>query len=210
MKRSRGLGLIEMLVATCSSLLIVAAVGAFARAESRLLDREACRLRLHEASRRVLDLIARETRGAGFAPIAGDFDGAADGLFVATPDRLELRSDLHGPSALTPPDGHLDADSDERIGFFLNVSRGLVAETVGRQTLSLTLDSMVPPGGLLFRYFDACDVEITPADATGLSAEERASVRRIAVSLVVRDRGSEVVAAEASSVLRNRTGVRCR
>jgi Tfp pilus assembly protein PilW len=210
MKRNRGLGLTEMLVATCSSLLIVAAVGGFARAESRLLEREARRLRLHEASRRVLDLIARELRGAGFAPVAGDFDGATDGLFVATPDRLEVRSDLHGASAQTPPDGRLDGDSDERIGFFLNASRGLVAETVGRQTLSLTLDSMVPAGGLLFRYFDACDLEITPAGGTELSAEQRPSVRRIAVSLVVRDGGGEVITAEASSALRNRTGLRCR
>jgi hypothetical protein len=209
-KRNAGLGLTEMLVAMCSSLLIVAAVGGFARAESRLLDREAHRLRLREASRRVLDLVARELRGAGFAPAAGDFDGATDGLSIAAPDRLEVRSDLHGASAQTPPDGHLDVDSDERIGFFLNASRELVAETVGRQTLSLTLDSMVPAGGLAFRYFDACDLEITPAAGAELSAEERASVRRVGVSLVVRERGGDAITAEVSSALRNRSRLQCR
>jgi Tfp pilus assembly protein PilW len=208
-KKRAGLGLIEILVATCSSLLVLAAVGGFARAEARLLDREARRLRLREASRRVLDLVVREIRGTGFAPTAGTFDGAADGLSIAAPDRIEIRSDWHGSSAGTPPDGVLDPDSDERTGFFLNASRGIVAETVGRQTLSLTLDSMVPADGLLFRYFDVCGLEITPASGPELSADERAKVRRVAVSLVVRERGGETITAEASSALRNRTGLEC-
>lgn len=208
-RKRAGLGLVEMLVATCSSLLVIAAVGGFARAEARLLDREARRLRLREASRRVLDLAVREIRGAGFAPVAGDFDGTADGLSLAAPDRLEIRSDWHGSSGGTPPDGHLDPDSDERTGFFLNASRGIVAETVGRQTLSLTLDSMVSANGLAFRYFDACGEEITPAAGPDLAAEERARVRRVEISLVVREQGGDAITAEASSALRNRVGLRC-
>jgi hypothetical protein len=201
--------LIEMLVAMGSSLLVLAAVGGFARAEARLLGREARRLRLCEASRRVLDLVVREIRGAGFAPAAGTFDGAADGLSVAAPDHLELRSDWHGSSARTPPDGELDPDSDERTGFVLNATRGTVAETIGRQTLSLTLDSMVPANGLLFRYFDACGLEILPAAGPELSSEERSKVRRVDISLVVREPGGEAIAAEASSALRNRTRLEC-
>ncbi len=204
----KGLTLVELLVSLGSSLLIVAAIGGFARDESRWLDREARRLRLREASRRVLEMVVRELRGAGFAPVAGGFDGASEGVSVAQPDHVEVCSDLHGATAESPPDGALDADSDERIGFFASPSRGVVSQSVGRQTLSLTLESMVPPGGLAFRYFDACSDEIS-AGASELSAEDRSRVRVVGARLTVRDRAGETVTTEVSSALRNRAGLHC-
>lgn len=202
-----GFTLLELLVSVTSSLLIVAAVGSFSRAESRMADRESRRLRLREANRRVLEMIAREVRGAGFAPVAGSFDGGRDGLAVAARDRIELRSDLHGATTTEAPDGTLDVDSDERIGFFLNASRA-VSESVGRQTLPLTLDSTVPAGGLVFRYLDACGDEILPAAGTDLSADERPRVRSIAVGLTIKE-GVESVAEELTAALRNRRSLRC-
>jgi Tfp pilus assembly protein PilW len=203
-----GFTLLELLVSVTSSLLIVAAVGSFSRAESRMVDRESRRLRLREANRRVLEMIAREVRGAGFAPVPGSFDGGRDGLAVAARDRIELRSDLHGATTTDPPDGTLDVDSDERIGFFLNASRGTVSESVGRQTLPLTLDSTVSAGGLVFRYLDACGDEILPAAGTDLSADERPRVRSIAVGLTIKE-GAESVAEELTAALRNRRSLRC-
>lgn len=205
----KGLTLVELLVSLGAALLIVAAIGGFARDESRLLDREAGRLRLREASRRVLEMVVRELRGAGFASIAGGFDGSRGGISVADGDHVEVCSDLHGAAAASPPDGALDPDSDERIGFFSSPSRGVVSQSVGRQTLSLTLESMVPAGGLVFRYFDACGAEI-PTGAGELSAEDRARVRVVGARLTVRERSGESVTTEVSSALRNRAGLRCR
>lgn len=205
----RGFTLLELLVAAGSALLILASVGAFSRAEGRLVDREARRLRLREASRRVVEQIAREIRGAGFAPASGSFDGSADGLAVAAADQIELRSDLHGAMAADPPDGYLDLDSDERIGFTLSASRGIVSETVGRQSLPLTLDSMVPAAGLVFRYLDACGEEISPAAGSALAADERARVRSVAVELTVEERGGASVVSSMTASLRNRGGLRC-
>ncbi|MBI2962886.1 MAG: hypothetical protein HYY35_03965 [Deltaproteobacteria bacterium] len=205
----KGLTLVELLVSLGSSLLIVAAVAGFARDESRWLDREARRLRLREASRRVLEMVVRELRGAGFAPVVGGFDGASDGVSIAAGDRLEVRSDLHGATADSPPDGALDADSDERIGFFPSPSRGVVSQSVGRQTLSLTLEGMVAADGLAFRYFDACGEEISTA-AGELSAADRARVRIVGARLTVRDRSGDSITSEASAMLRNRAGLRCR
>jgi Tfp pilus assembly protein PilW len=197
-----------MLVAVASSLSILAAVGGFARAESRMLDRECRRLRITEANRRVLEMIARELKGAGFAPVPGGFDGAADGLAVAGRGRIEVRSDLHGATAGDPPDGLLDVDSDERVGFVLNAARGLVSESIGRQMLPLTLESAVPPDGLWFRYFDACGEEVVPATGTELAAEERARVRSVDIRLTIREAGA-ALAGEVNVTLRNRQGLRC-
>ena len=209
MRTRAGFTVIEVVVAAASSVLIVGAVCGFARAETRWLDHEGRRLRLREASRRVLDLVAREIRGAGFAPVNGGFDGAADGLSVAARDHLEIRFDLHGVTAAADPDGVLDVDSDERIGFTANASRGLVSESVGRQGQSLTLDSTVPSDGLVFRYFDACARELMPPLGGELLPSARATVRRIDVSLTVHEPGGDTIVAQTSSALRNRTDLSC-
>jgi Tfp pilus assembly protein PilW len=209
MNARSGFTLLELLVSVVSSLLIVAAVGAFSRAESRMVDREFRHLRVLEANRRVLEMIVREIRGAGFAPVApGTFDGALDGLAIAARDRIEIRSDHHGATAADPSDGTLDADSDERIGFFVSAARGTVSESVGRQTLPLTADSTVPAGGLVFRYIDACGDEILPVVGTDLSGDERARVRSIVVGLTIKE-GAESAGDEVVIELRNRRGLRC-
>ncbi len=209
MTAKSGWTVIEMIVAMTCSLVIVAALGAFARAQTRLFDRESRRMVLRETCRRVLDMIAREVRGAGFEPVAGAFDGSADGLELAASDRIELRSDLHGSSATDPPDGILDVDSDERIGFFSNSARGVISETVGRQTLPLTRDFMVPSDGFELRYFDGCGVEVVPASGALLTAEQRARIRSVAVRLNVTQPGLGGVSADVVSTLRNREVLRC-
>jgi len=205
----RAFTVLELVVTMASSLLILAALGGFCRAENRLIDRESRGTRLREASRRVLEMVSREIRGAGFAPALGSFDGSADGLSAARADRIEVRSDLHGAADDDPPDGVSDPDSNERIGFFLNPGRGLVDQTVGRQTSPLTLDATVPADGFRLRYFDACDREIVPPTAGELSAAERARVRRITVALTVRDAAGGSMSAETSAALRNRGDLRC-
>jgi len=204
-----GFTVLELLVAASAALLILAAVGSFSRAEGRMVDREARRLRLREASRRVVETIAREIRGAGFAPAAGSFDGLVDGVAVAALDRIELRSDLHGITAADPPDGVLDVDSDERIAFFSNPTRGIVSESVGRQTLPLTLESMVAAGGLAFRYLDACGDDVSPPAGSELSADERARIRSVVVRLTVVEPAVASVGAEVSAALRNREKLQC-
>ena len=209
MRSTVGLTLVELLVAVAASLLLLAAVAAFSRAQSRALERDSRHLRLHEASRRVLGSMAREIRVAGFAPLAGDFDGDADGLMVAASDHFELRADLHGSSTSDPPDGELDVDSDERIGFVLNSLRGVVSQTIGRQSQPLTLDGTVPADGLVVRYFDACDEEVVVPAGGELDEVDRRRVRRLEIRLVVRERGGEMLTSETTAALRNRQRLRC-
>jgi len=209
MNTSRGFTVVEMLVAVGSSLAILAAVGGFARGQARMVGRECRRLSITETSRRVLDTIAREIRGAGFTPVTGGFDGAVDGLSLAEPNRIELRADLHGATSADPPDGVVDVDSDERVGFVLNSARGSVSQSIGRQSLPLTLDGSVPPDGLHFRYFDACDEELVPPSGLSLAAAELTRVRHITVALTVREGSGNALAADATATLRNRQALRC-
>ena len=128
---------------------------------------------------------------------------------VAASDHLELRSDQHGASSGDPPDGELDTGSDERIGFVLNSTRGVVSQTIGRQSNPLTLDGMIPRGGLVFRYFDACDDEVAVPPSGELAEADRRRVRRIAIRLTVREGSRESITNEATAALRNRAGLRC-
>jgi len=206
---SRGFTLVEMLVAIGCALLILAAVGNFSQAQGRAFEREARHLRLRETVRRVLATMSREVRGAGFAPLTGTFDPAADGLSLAASDRFEVRADLHGAASGDPPDGVLDVDSDERIGFSLSAARGVVSETIGRQSQPLTLDGLVPPQGLVVRYFDACDDELALAPGSTLDADARSRVRRMTIRLLAQDPRGEVLEAETGIALRNRHTLRC-
>jgi Tfp pilus assembly protein PilW len=207
--RRSGFTIVEIVVSLASALVVLAAAGSFARSQSRAFEREARHFALRETVRRVLDTISRELRGAGFAPVSGSFDGASGGLTIAEATRIELRADLHGAASGDPPDGAVDDDSDERIGFLLSASRGSVSETVGRQSQPLTVDGMVPTNGLVFRYFDPCDVEIPVPSGGGLDAAGRARVRRIAVHFLAQQPGGDAVAAATTATLRNRGELRC-
>jgi type II secretory pathway pseudopilin PulG len=207
--RCSGFTIVEIIVSLASALLILAAAGSFARSQSRAFERESRHFALRETVRRVLATISRELRGAGFAPVFGGFDGASGGLTVAETERIEVRADLHGTATSDPPDGDVDDNSDERIGFSLSRSRGLVSETIGRQSQPLTLEGMVPPNGLAFTYFDACDEEIPVPSGGGLDDANRARVRRIAVHFVARQAGGDAIAADTTATLRNREDLRC-
>jgi Tfp pilus assembly protein PilW len=206
--RPSGFTIVEIVVSLASALLVLAAAGSFSRSQSRAFERDAGHFAVRETVRRVLGMISEELRGAGFTPVVGSFDGATGGLTIAEAQRIEVRADLHGPSTGDPPDGAIDDDSDERIGFLLSASRGIVSETIGRQSQPLTLDGMVPANGLVFRYFDACDAEIHVPPG-GLDDASRARVRRIAVHLLARQPGGDAVAADTTVTLRNRDELRC-
>ncbi|MGH7856628.1 MAG: hypothetical protein ACREQY_04800 [Candidatus Binatia bacterium] len=201
-----GFTAVEVLVATAATLLLLASVGTAAAFQRRLLARETASLERREACARVLGMIAREVRGAGFDPVAdGTFDGALDGIAVARQALLEIRSDHHGAQPGTAPDGEVDLGSDERIAFFRSPSSRSVALSLGSQTQSLTWDVVVPAGGLAFRYFDGCGRELVPEEPAGLSAEDRRRIRRVTISIEVSAAGgTDSLAGEASAFLRNR------
>ena len=205
-----GYTVIEILVATASALATLAVLGTTTRLQGRLIGRESKALDLREISRRVVEQVAREIRGAGFDPLAqGPFDGPADGISVAAADAIELRSDLQGAASGDPSDGAIDLNSDELISFYRSASRQAVYQSVGQQILPLMSGIVVPQQGFHLRYFDACDQEILPQASGELSDLDRTRVRRVSVFLAVSDAtGGSAVATETAVVLRNRS-LRC-
>ncbi len=208
MDRASGYTAIEILVATCSALLTLAALTGVFRLHGRLNNRESRALALRESSRRVLEMMVREVRGAGFEPlVGGSFDAEAEGVSVAGGNFIEIRSDRHGSSATEPPDGTIDLDSDERVAFFNNVGRRTIYQSVGQQILPLTSSSeiLAPPEGLELRYFDSCGRELVLPAGGELSDADRPRVRRIAIVLRLdAPGGSDSISAQAVAALRNR------
>ena len=96
----------------------------------------------------------------------------------ATPDRLELESDLDG-------DGAIDPSSAERLTLAYAASaEGRLMRWVGRQSMSVA--SPVPSNGFRLRYFAADGAEIGGGTAA-LDEADRLRVCRVVVELAVRE-----------------------
>jgi len=96
----------------------------------------------------------------------------------ATPDRLELESDLDG-------DGVIDPASAERLTLVYAASaEGRLMRWVGRQSMSVA--SPVPSDGFRLRYFAADGAEIG-GGAAALDEADRVRVCRVTVELAVRE-----------------------
>lgn len=203
-----GYTVIEILVAMVSALLTLAAIGGMLRIQGRLFGCEARSLALREASRRVIEMMTKEIRGAGFEPLlSSSFDGRADGIAVARSDLIEIRSDRQGSTSEDPPDGTIDFDSAERVSFFHNQIRQTIYQSVGQQILPLTsvAEVLVSPGGLGLRYFDGCGRELVVPAGGELSSENRIRIRRVALSVTLEDiTGTGSISAETTVTLRNR------
>lgn len=211
MRSNAGLTLVETLVATAATFVILAGLASTSLFQGRLLSREASALDLRENGRRVLEMIAREIRGAGFAPRGdGAFDGALDGIALARGDAIELRADRHGAADDDSPDGMVDLASDERISFYRNEARKAVYESVGGQILPLTAGVVVPAGGFALRYFDGCGGELRPPEGGELGAGERRRIRLVSIRLhVTTSRGNAELVGKTSALPRNRSPQDC-
>lgn len=206
---ARGASVVEILVASAAAFLVLASCAQTVLAQHELWRLQDSRMRLREGARRVSEAIAREIRGAGFDPLpGGPFDGATDGVSVATVEAIELLAD-RGGAPDGSPDGAADPASDERIGFYRSAGQRSVYETIGGLVAPLLDGPEVPPGGLVFRYFDACGGELVPG-VTGLDAATRPRVASVRVRLVLEDPASrERVEAGTVVALRNRQELAC-
>ena len=209
--RARGSALLELVVASAGALLVVAMVAGLYPTHAGAYAGGRDRQELRATLRRVTDGIVREVRSLGFDPVVapGDpagFDGPAEGLAIAEAGRIEIRSDHHGAGAGDPPNDRLDESSSERTAFQRSAGTGGVTQRFGNFTAPLTEGIVVPPGGLRFRYFDACGAERLPP----LDGAARRTVGSIAVELSARHAASpDVVTVTARTALRNRRGLRC-
>jgi Tfp pilus assembly protein PilW len=165
------------------SLVGVAAthVGAYQRTVRGVVASETLRL--------VLDVLARDVRRAGFDPAGIALVPVID----AAPGALALQADDDG-------DGGIDQRSEEVVRYVFQPERGVLRRIVGRQ--SMPLAEGLSADGFILTYVDGAGATLDP-DRTG--AVEPLAIRRIEVSLMVRDDvGRPLAGARTAVGLRNR------
>ena len=209
-----GSSVVEMLVASTSALLVVALVASTVPVHARAFNGGRDRQELRSSLRRITDAVAREARSLGFDPIEVPsdplgFDGRGDGLAIAEPTRLEMRSDHHGSGGSGAPNDRFEAASDERIAFAWSAGTRNVTQSIGGLHLSIAQGVQLRADGFRLRYFDACGRELMIPPG-GLGAADRRAVAALEVSVGGHHVGRGGSATETARVaLRNRRDVLC-
>ena len=184
-RRSRGAGMIEMLVATVMSLVVMTAVTKFFTYQVTAMRTERVRRGAQMTARTALNFMVRHVELLGRDPqrvLFASLDTPALPPAIATADA----SEIHYRTNLSEDLGDTDAlDEWEDVTFSVGdgviwVTRGAAAP-VALTDSSQSAASHVPDDGLVLAYFDGDGDEIlnTVSDAA------RASIRRIRVSLTV-------------------------
>jgi hypothetical protein len=122
-----------------------------------------------EAARIGVQLVTRDLRGAGFHARGGSLEA----IPFARADAVGISMDLNG-------DGDV-SDSNEKIAYSFDAEKQALMRTLGDGSPQPMLNDLAPDG-LYLSYFDASG-NLLPVGETGLADADRASVRRIDVTL---------------------------
>jgi len=168
-RRAAGFTLIEVLVALLLGAGVSTTVLWFTRTQFFTLEDQARQLDLQTTSRAMVDLFAREVRRAGMDP---QCTKAFEGLAEASTTRVRVLADLN-------LNGVLDAASEDLAYHIVAPDR---IERGAGPTTEVLVDGVQVTGSRL-RYYDGGGVELAPG--AGLSAAQRAQVRRVRLELAV-------------------------
>lgn len=182
-RRSRGISLIEVLVATSLSLMMLAGLYSFQVAQARSFAVENTYNDSQNVTRTALDLMARELRMAAYDPSnlaigtapPPDCPGVKMGLLQAFTDRIQFVQDLDGNGVLL---GTAENVTYDVSGTSLRRTDGLGAP--------VTLVSGLASGGFSLRYFNGSNppVELIPAGSPPqLTAAQRNCVTKVRVTI---------------------------
>jgi len=191
-----GWTLIDALVSMLFLSILAAVLHSFA-----LLSIDAVQSRqiaddLDETARIAIDFIGRDVREAGY----GLHDAADRGLLRAERDEIRIGRDLDLDGAL--------ASANERVGYELDEETAQLKRQLGDAPPQPMVDRVIY-GESRFRYFDADDLEQTPAELRDAAARGRVRRVEIEISLANHDpRGlgrRPVARHQAIATLRNRS-----
>ncbi len=173
-RQSAGWTLIDALVSMLFLSILATVLHSFA-----LLSIDAVQSRqiaddLDENARIAIDFIGRDIRDAGY----GMPDAADGGLLRAERNEIRIGRDLDLDGAL--------ASANERVGYEIDEETAQLKRQLGDAPPQPMVDRMVP-GESRFRYFDADDLEQTPAELRDAAARGRVRRVEIEMSLINRD-----------------------
>ena len=187
---SMGLTILELVVATALTTIVLASLVSVVATQSRLYSRTAERTRSNQTLRLIVDVLSRDVRRAGFDP-AGT---ALVPVLEAGPTRLLLQADDDG-------DGSIDRGSRERVGYLFRPGAGTLSRIVGRQSMPLAED--LPPDGFHLSYRNDAGETLDP-HALSRSPHQRAAIRRIDVVLIAGGERQPPASLRTSVAVRNR------
>ena len=186
--RPRGVGIVELLVASTLGFIALAGLTAALATGARLLAAAGRRGEVEDTAQLAIEAFTFDARRAGYDPGAVGIEP----LGLAEPGRIGFDADLDG-------DGVLNASSEEHTTYVCSAGAARLSRLVGAQSLPVA-DGVT---ACAFRYLDGAGAPIV-APATGLLAAERARVRRVALDLAVGAAGDSPAVRVIEIALRTR------
>jgi type II secretory pathway pseudopilin PulG len=165
----RGFSLVELLVSLTLTMAFAAVLQTFSRTILHGAGVLEVASETQEAARIGVQLVTRDLRGAGFHARGGSLEA----IPFARADAVGISMDLNG-------DGDV-SDSNEKIAYSFDAEKQALMRTLGDGSPQPMLNDLAPDG-LYLSYFDASG-NLLPVGETGLADADRASVRRIDVTL---------------------------
>ena len=172
-----------MLAGAALTLVVLAAVATFSRAQSRALLAQNVYAESQTVTRSVIDLLTRELRMATYDPLGialttapgPNCPGVKQGIVEASATKIRFKQDLSG-DGLTTGSGE-------------DVTYDVLNDTIRRQdgaAAAVTLVNGIPSGGFQLRYFDGSNppVELVPSGSpSALTSGQRDCVAKVRISV---------------------------
>jgi hypothetical protein len=168
-----GFTLVELLVSVMLALLVAGVIASFNRFQLFTLMNQTAQLDVQSTARAITQLFSRDIRSAGL-----NAKPAFCGIAAAQSNEIRVQADYDGDGTLHGPNEDVTYRYDsaqkriERVDHSLNRADVVVE---GLHTVSFRL-----------RYFDQNGTEISAA--SGLTAAQRAAVRRVRLTLVLAEK----------------------
>lgn len=190
---SSGFTLLELMVATITSLALGAGGFMFFRSQVRSLTDQAAGLDAIEGARAALDYMSNEIRQAGANPM-GTCSGCTSALSTSSSlssTTVTIKSDINVNGTL---------DSSETITYAYDSTNKAITRQANGSSAT-TLIKNVPSGGLSFQYFDATGTATTTtADAVAVLITVKVQAAR-ATTVTTVTLASRVALRNTSTVL---------
>ena len=183
LRRNAGISTAEVLAGSALSLIALAAIYSFQRAQSKALLAQNAYAESQTVTRQVMDIMTRELRMASFDPTGlalttsgpGTCPGVKQGIVAAGSTSIRFKQDLNA-------DGACNTSGEDITYDVLGTS---IRRTDGGGAPVAMVDG-VPSGGFSLRYFDNSNppVEIIPIGSPpALTPTQRDCVAKIRVNV---------------------------
>lgn len=126
MMKDKGFSLVELLVATAVGLVVLGSMyGVFTIQNKTLGDQEEI-VAMQQSVRAGMDMMAREILIAGYNPTQAAFYGV-----TVDAAQLQIKADLRGVNPTDPPDGIIQASSEENIVYAFDATNKRIIRNTG-------------------------------------------------------------------------------